>query len=130
MGGRGRQVPYRDDYTYFLRPWRTGYHGAERFATEALDGVEDEAVIYADGTTVYALLYLQEVKSKRKDVSIVSWHGSSNNLKHYNEDVIDKLFAERAIYVVSAVAGYCPEFLLERYRFKEVGVLWKAVGRD
>ena len=38
--GTRQDIPYRNDYEYFLRPWKTGYVGAERFATEALQGVE------------------------------------------------------------------------------------------
>lgn len=125
----GRTIPYRNDYTWFLRPWRTDCSGPKRFAEEALKSVEENAVIYADGTTVYPLLYAQELKGIRRDITIVSEHGSVNNLKEYDEDVIDKLFAERAIYVVSPVAGYCPEFLLERYNFVEAGVLYRAVEK-
>jgi hypothetical protein len=127
--GTKRDIPYRNDYSYFLQPWKTGYRGTERFANEALDTVEDRAVIYADGTTVYSLLYVQEVVGRRRDVTIVSGHGSVDNLKEYNEEKIDKLFAERAIYVVSPVEGYCPAFLLERYDFVRTGVLWKVVER-
>lgn len=122
-----RDIPYRNNYTWFLHPWRTGNYGPEQFAKEAFNTVEDNAIIYADGTTVYALLYSQEVGGQRRDVTIVSGHGSVNNLKEYDEDVIDKLFAERAVYVVSPMPGYCPRFLLERYEFKQAGVLWKVV---
>ncbi|MGA1980735.1 MAG: DUF2723 domain-containing protein [Sedimentisphaerales bacterium] len=122
-----REIPYRNEYIWFLRPWQTGYHGPEKFANEALDTVEDNAIIYADGTTVYTLLYIQEIKGKRRDVTIVSGHGSVNNLKEYNEDVIDKVLTERPVYVVSPLAGYCPRFLSERYKFKPKGVLWKVV---
>ncbi|MBA7651758.1 hypothetical protein ES703_59577 [subsurface metagenome] len=122
-----REVPHRKESTWFLQPWKTGYSGAERFANQALDDVEDKAIIYADSTTVYPLLYIQQLKGKRTDVTIVSDHGSVNNLKDYDEDVIDKLFTERAIYVVSPVPGYCPKFLLEQYEFKQAGVLWKVV---
>ncbi len=127
--GTSREIPYRNDYKYFLTPWKTGYHGAERFADEALDVVENNAVIYADGTTVYALLLAQQVGGKRRDVTIVSGHGSVNNLKEYDGKRIDKLFAERAVYVVSPVAGYCPKFLLERYDFTKAGVLYRAVEK-
>jgi len=122
-----REIPYRNDYIWFLRPWKTGYYGAEKFANEALGAVEDEAIIYADGTTVYPLLYVQEIEGKRRDVTIVSGHGSVNNLKEYNEDVIDKVLTEETVYVVSPLAGYCPRFLLERCEFKQTGVLWKVV---
>ena len=122
-----RKIPFRNDYIWFLCPWRIGYHGPGKFANEALDAVEDEAIIYADGTTVYPLLYIQEIEGKRRDVTIVSGHGSVNNLKEYNEDVIDKVLTERAVYVVSPLAGYCPRFLLEQYEFEQAGVLWKVV---
>jgi len=123
-----RNIPSRDEYTWFLQPWKTSYYGAEKFANEALDEVEDKAIIYADGTTVYALLYIQEVKGKHRDVTIVSGHGSVNNLEEYNEDVIGKVLTERVVYVVSPVAGYCPQFLLERYKFERKGVLWRVVN--
>lgn len=123
-----REIPYRNDYIWFLRPWKTGCYGAEKFANEALDAVEDKAIIYADGTTVYALLYIQEIEGKRRDATIVSGHGSVNNLKEYSEDVIDKVLTERTVYVVSPLAGYCPRFLLERYEFEQAGVLWKVAN--
>jgi hypothetical protein len=124
-----RDIPCRNEYIWFLQPWKTGYNGAEKFANEALDAIEDNAIIYADGTTVYPLLYMQEIKAKRRDVTIVSGHGSVGNLKEYNEDVIDKVLTERAVYVVSPLPGYCPQFLLERYKFEPKGVLWKVVDR-
>ncbi|MDD5328200.1 MAG: DUF2723 domain-containing protein [Phycisphaerae bacterium] len=123
-----RNIPYRNEYKWFLQPWQTGYKGAEKFANEALDSVGNGAIIYADGTTVYALLSVQEIKDKRRDVTIVSGHGSVNNLKEYNEDLIGKLRAERPVYVVSPLAGYCPAFLLERYKFEQAGVLSKIVN--
>ncbi|OHB66594.1 MAG: hypothetical protein A2Y77_13150, partial [Planctomycetes bacterium RBG_13_62_9] len=70
--GTRQDIPYRNDYEYFLRPWKTGYAGAERFAREALDTVERDAIICADTTTVAPLLYVQEVKGIRPDVQIVT----------------------------------------------------------
>ncbi len=35
--GTRQDIPYRNDYEYFLRPWRTGDTGAQRFAREALE---------------------------------------------------------------------------------------------
>jgi len=128
--GRGRVIPYRDDYTYFLQPWKTGYRGAERFANEALNIVEPGAIIYADGTTAPPLLYVQEVKAKRRDVKIISRIGSSEGSPEFNEQTVGKLLSERAVYVVSPVTGYCPKFLLERYKFRQAGVLWKVVESD
>ncbi|MEE9371238.1 MAG: DUF2723 domain-containing protein [Sedimentisphaerales bacterium] len=125
--GQRRQRPYRDEYIYFLQPWKTGYRGAERFADEALDMVEKNALIYADSTTVHALLYVQQVNGKRQDVKIVSGHDSSKNAPVLNEDTVAGLMGDSVLYVVSPLRGYCPRFLLERYEFKQAGVLWKVV---
>ena len=107
-----------------MQPWKTCYRGADRFGQEALDGVKENAIIYADGTSVYAILCMQMVGGKRDDVTIVSGHGSVDNLKRYqNESVF-----ERDIYVVSAEADYT-DFLRERYDFVKSGVLYKAIER-
>jgi hypothetical protein len=123
-----RNIPYRNEYIWFLQPWQTGYHGPEKFANEALDAVEDNAIIYADGTTVYPLWYVQEVKGTAPGVKIVSQHGSYESpIAFPTAETIEQLMAERNVYVVSPVAGYCPGFLLERYKFERKGVLWKIV---
>ncbi len=126
--GTKRSIPYRNDYVWFLQPWKTGYKGPEQFAKEALNGAEKEAIIIADGTTVYPLWYVQEVKGIRKDVKIISMHGSYESpIPFPTSDTIDKLTAERAIYVVSNTAGYYPNFLLQEYQLEKRGILWKVV---
>ncbi|MHC4791844.1 MAG: hypothetical protein ACYS8Y_10500 [Planctomycetota bacterium] len=122
-----RTTPCRNDYTWFLRPWKTGYNGTEQFANEAFALVEKNAVIYADGTTVYALLYAQEIKNQNPDIRIVSSHPNRKNPIELNEQTVPRLLQETSIYVVSPVTGYCPQFLLDQYEFKQVGILWKVV---
>ncbi len=123
-------IPYRDDYEYFLRPWKTGYIGAERFADEALSLAEDDAVIYADTSTVGPLLYLQEVKGKRPDVKIVSGNVKGKNAPGFDEQTIGQLLEAGPVYVVSSQPGYCPEFLLDNYDFVRAGILWQVVKSE
>jgi hypothetical protein len=124
-----RNIPYRNDYMWFLRPWRTGCNGPEQFAKQALSNVEKEAIIIADGTTVYPLWYVQEVEGIAPNVKIVSDHGSYENpITFPTAETIGKLMAERAVYVVSPVARYCPSFLLKQYKFEQKGVLWKVIN--
>lgn len=125
--GKSREIPYRDDYRYFLQPWRTGYRGAERFANEVFESLELAGIIFADATTAPPLLYAQQIKTRRPDVKIISGIGSSENSPEFNEQTIEKLLAERSVYVVSPVDGYCPAFLLERYKFEQAGLIWKVV---
>ncbi len=126
-----REVPHREEYTWFLQPWKTGYDGAERFASEALGGVENAAIIIADGTTVYPLWNIQEIKGLRKDVEIISEHRNyRNRIPLPSVDTIGELMAERTIYVVSPEAGYCPDYLLERYDFIRAGPIYRVVNRQ
>ena len=128
--GQRRQRPYRDEYTYWLQPWKTGYRGAEKFANEALDRVEKNAIIYAFTTDVHSLLYVQEVNRKRPDVKIVSQNDSSENAPVFNENTVAGLIKGSAIYVVSPAKNYCPAFLLEHYDFIESGLLWRVVAKS
>ncbi|MHC4691702.1 MAG: protein O-mannosyl-transferase family [Planctomycetota bacterium] len=122
-------IPYRNDYRWFLRPWRTGSDSPERFVNEIYDTVEKDAIIWADATTVPPLLYTQHVKGKRGDVKIISSIMSSEGSPEFNEKTIEKLLGERVVYVVSPKSGYCPDFLLQRYSFVPSGIIWRVVEK-
>lgn len=130
ISGRERQIPYRDDYVYFLRPWQTGHKGPEKFAEEILGMVEPNAIVYADTTTAPPLLNTQQIKRMRLDVKIISYVGSSKGSPEFNEHTIEELLTERTVYVVSAMRAYCPEFLLERYSFVPAGTIWRVVEKQ
>jgi hypothetical protein len=125
--GTRQDIPYRNDYEYFLRPWRTGDTGAERFARAALETAEPHAVIYADSTTVPPLLYAQEVENLRPDVKIVAAVVRSQGAPRVEEGTMAQLLARHPVYVVSRRPGYCPAFLLARYELAEAGVLWRVM---
>jgi len=128
--GQRRQRPYRDEYQYFLQPWKTGYRGAERFAREALDMVEQDAIIYAYTTDAHALLYMQEVMGQRSDVKIVSDHDMSKDAPVFTDETVEKLLESGAVYVTSATKSYCPRFILDNYDTVKQGVLYRVVKRE
>ena len=107
-------VPYRNDYTWFLRPWKIGYNGAERFAEEVFEILEPETVVYADNTMVYPLLYRQEVQGKRADIRIISEYAGSQGVPLLSERSIEQWLSEGDVYAVSPVAGQ-----------KGNGIVWK-----
>lgn len=125
--GTRNDIPYRNDYEYFLQPWKTSYNGAEQFAEEALSSVEDGAVIYADNTTVGPLLYVQEVKGKHPNVKIFSRSINSKDAPKFNEQTIKQLLKSGQVYVVSNKPGYCPQFVLDNYDLIRAGILWQVV---
>ncbi len=124
--GTRQDVPYRDDYEYFLCPWKTGYRGAERFAREALDAVESDAIVWADITTAAPLLYVQQVKSFRPEVKIVSVIASTEAAPTLGEQTLLAWLADHPVYVVSRTPGYCPAFILEKHRLVRAGLLWRV----
>ena len=124
--GTKRQIPCRNEYTYFLRPWQMGNNGPELFAADALESVEENGVIIADGTTVYALWYAQHITGLRKDVKIISRHGDYKNpIDFVTVQTLDDLLTEDAVYVVTPEKGYCPKFILENYDFVKSGPVFK-----
>ena len=127
--GQRRQRPYRDEYTYWLAPWKNGYRGAERFAREALASVEKDAIIYAFTTDVHTLLYQQQVKGIKPDVKIISDYDSSENAPVLDESTASKLVDNFDLYVISNRKGYCPDYLLENYDFAKKGLLYKVVKK-
>jgi hypothetical protein len=128
--GTRADIPYRDDYKYFLQPWRTADRGAEEFAEKALEVEEHDAVIYADSTTIGPLLYVQEVKGKRQDVKIIYGAVKSKNAPDFNEQTIGRLLKDGTVYVVSRRPGYCPAFVLDNYDLVPAGILWRVVERQ
>jgi hypothetical protein len=119
-------VPYRDDLHFFLTPWKTGYVGAERFATEALATADPNAVIYADLTTVGPLLVTQKTKASRSDVAIISSAVRTRGAPLFNAQTLPGLLETRPVYVVSRKKGYCPAFVLADYDLVPAGWLWQV----
>lgn len=110
-------VPYRDDYIWFMQPWKAGYNGAEKFADEVFEKLVSDVVVYADNTMVYPLLYMQEVKGKRADIKIISEYASSEGVPLLSEKSIEQWLTEADVYAVSPVAGR-----------KRQGIVWKIVN--
>jgi hypothetical protein len=126
--GVKRDVPHRDEYKFFLQPWKTGYDGARRFADEALELIEPNGGVYADSTTVFPILCVQRIRGKHSDVRIFScdWIDYATPL---DEHLGAEYVAGAGLYVVSPVKRYCPDFLLDHYVFLPAGVLWKVAER-
>jgi hypothetical protein len=128
IGTRG-DLPYRDDYQFFLEPWKTGYVGAGRFAVEALTSAEPNAIILADTTTIGPLLYVQEVKSLRPDVKVVTGIVSSKGAPSYDPQALEHLVGAQPMYTTSERPKYCPSFVLEKCDLTRAGVLWRVRQR-
>jgi hypothetical protein len=65
-----------------------------------------EAVVYADNTMVYSLLYRQEVMGKRADIRIISEYAGSQGVPLLSERSIEQWLSEGDVYAVSPIDGH------------------------
>jgi hypothetical protein len=128
--GLSRTVPYRDEYAYFLHPWKTGYRGAERFACGLGEMLPESAVLIADGTTVRPIHYLQQLGHWRRDVEVFpALDRPTEATRELSEQRLAGALAAGRVFVVTPQRGYCPSWLLERYEFVRDGPVYRVVGR-
>ena len=128
--GQRRQRPYRDEYIYFLCPWKAGYDGPERFGREALEVAAQDSVIYVDTTSVHAVLYVQEYEGLRKDVQVISDYDKSEGAAELTEALAREYINKGALYVSSPEKGYCPGYLFENYDFQQIWPIYKVVPKN
>jgi hypothetical protein len=127
--GLTRTVPYRDEYAYFLHPWKTGYRGPERFARELCESLPANGVLIADGTTVRPIHYSQQLRGWRDDVRVFPPLDDSAEAKEqFTEPQLAEELAAGRVYVVSPQDRYCPPWLLERYEFVRDGLVYRVTA--
>lgn len=128
--GTRRQIPFRDDYAFFLQPWQAQDKSPVQFAQMVMDTVPSGAIVYADNTTIYPLLYQQEVMGQRPDICFASGHFSTPGTPEFTQEYVSEALRNgHGVYVVSNVEGYCPEFIMKEYALTKVDKLWQVVKR-
>lgn len=128
--GVGRELAFRDSYSFFLWPWETGYDGAQRFAQEAEQVLPDGAVLIAEDTSARPIHYQMLTGRWHKHAEI--WPpapGMPDEDKLWpTEDQIEAPLRAGLVYVVTPQRRYCPEFLLTRYSFERAGLLYHVMS--
>lgn len=126
---RMRELPFRDEGRYWLLPWKHNEESAQRFV-EAVDGqLEEGDMLVGDLTAVNPVVVAQaagELSSDRWRL-VSQWSGES--VEEVEELVADGVAAGRGVYVVSPVAGYTYDSILQGYDFEQEGVLWRVRSR-
>jgi len=128
--GVSRGVPYRDEYAYFLHPWKTGYEGAWRFANEVREILPTGAVLVADSTTVRPIQYLQLTGRWHRDVTV--WPPMPERdrpIRALTEQDLRGALSAGKVYVVSTEPGYSPAWLRDGYEFCPYGIVYRVCGR-
>lgn len=110
-----REIPYREPYCWFLRPWRIDYRGAERYAREVFAVLPADAVLLADEMLRPPLIYLHRRDRIRPDVSIPESRYQSEGQPplEVDERVAARLIESGRLYAASDAPSSLPQWLRE-----------------
>jgi len=127
-----RELPYRDPYVYFLRPWKCGDRSARRFVEEVLAALPENAILLPDTTSSMPLKCLQDIEGRRPDVRIVDpydakFEASVGPYWQSKADLLPVARSEgRRVFVVSEEAGYVPSWVLTYDRLERFGPIFEV----
>jgi hypothetical protein len=130
--GLKRQIPYRDSYSYFLRPRKNGEHGAERFAREALATATPNGVLIGDATILNAIIYVRDVQGVCSGVAISATadvRPAAPQLRRLQPETIGPFVSRGMAYSCTNVAEYLPRWLMEVYDLSPVGVVYRILEK-
>lgn len=129
--GLSRELAYRDNYEYFIRPRKNGYRGTERYVREALERAAPDGLIYADTTVINALIYARDI-----------WRVEPNVILFGAGDILpDPPTAEPTVAAISAFVDrgaawsavadsiYMPNWVREAFTTEPDGLLYRLVRR-
>jgi len=128
-----RELPHRDPYTYFLRPWKCGDFSARRYASEVLAALPERAILLPDTTAGTPLKYLRDVEGVRRDVLVVDPYDakfvpSQGPFWGTDAGAVSRLAGGRRVFVASDQAGYVPGWAGPPLRLEPVGAVFEVVS--
>ncbi len=118
MPQRVRDLPFRNEASYWLIPWKHHEDSAQRFANAVRQQI-GTSLLYADGTSSSPL---------RAD-ALTSGHPAPSALSYGDSGW--EIPQEPPFYVVSPARGYAPGWLFNgNYRWEQEGVLYRCYKID
>jgi hypothetical protein len=69
--GNAFEIPYRNVYEYYLRPWQNGQTGPRRLLTDVFAALPQGAVLMVDSTPYSVFQCGQEVEGQRQDLQVI-----------------------------------------------------------
>lgn len=115
--GPARDLPYRDTNAYFLRPWKRGELGPDRFAREALDRAAPDGLLIADSTIMNALVYIRDVEGVAPGVALARTADVSPlpPAAALEPEAIDPFAGRGRAFICADSVDLMPDWLISRY---------------
>lgn len=109
---RKRKLPFRDEISYWLIPWKHNETSAKQFADAALAQAAPDGVILPDSTSGHPLLLVQKLYATQPSVT-VQYAGQPLAPGKLTIPLLRETFADRKLYTVSNVPGHAPDCLIQ-----------------
>lgn len=120
---RMRELPFRDEATYWLVPWKQSESSAQRFTAAVRETLRENDLLVGDLTAVNPLV--ADSIFKPLHFRLVSgWTGES--AAETLELIEETLSSGGRVFVVSPLLRYTLGSILERYEFEREGVVWRV----
>lgn len=135
--GLAREIPYRDNYAYFIRPRKNGFVGAARFAVEALQQAGPDGLLYSDTTLNNGMIYVRDVLGVEPGVTLAGARDIEPaeprlpvTLRDESGAAALEPFVRRGrAFITTNAAGYVPDWIETRYELVPSGVLYRLVEK-
>ena len=121
MVKRMRELPFRNETSYWLFPWKHHEQSAARFVKQVCAVLKTGDVLIADNTVAGPVLAAQVAGLLSSNIRIIAFSTDATA-----EEVSSLIKADKRVYIVSPVAGYASSALLTgRFTFEKEDVLYR-----
>jgi hypothetical protein len=118
---RTRELPFREESSYWLLPWKNNERSAARFVDHVCAILKAGDVLIADNTAAGPIMAAQAAGLLSANIRIMAFSTDATA-----EEVSRLIKADKRVYIVSPVAGYASNALLTgKFTFEKEDVLYR-----
>lgn len=121
MVKRMRELPFREESSYWLFPWKHNERSAARFVAHICAILKEGDVLIADNTTAGPIMAAQVAGLLSSNIRIIAFSTGETD-----EELVRLIKTKDRVYIVSPVAGYASSALLTGgFTFEKEDVLYR-----
>jgi hypothetical protein len=118
---RARELPFRNESSYWLFPWKHNEQSAARFVKHVCAILKSGDVLIADNTAAGPIMAAQAAGLLTPHVRIIAFFTGETD-----EELVQLIKTKERVYIVSPVAGYASSALLTgQFTFEKEDVLYR-----
>jgi len=118
---RMRELPFREESSYWLNPWKHDERSAARFVEHVCAMLKEGDVLIADNTAAGPIMAAQAAGLLTPRVRVLTFFTGETN-----EELVKLIRSKERVFIVSPVAGYTSEILLTgHFTFEKEDVLYR-----